>query len=140
MAKLIGHHFNGNEDEFSLFEVDGLKETPKQYTKTRETTDSTPKYTYEYWTIMPKTQLGELRKQGNGSFTMYAVQEDMPRFKALVIDSLTQTAERAKEKFQNAARMLNKASGEDETPDCPPRYCGTCLPGDCKHSAGEGAG
>lgn len=31
-------------------------------------------------------------------------------------------------------------SGEDETPDCPPRYCGTCLPGDCKHSAGEGAG
>lgn len=30
------------------------------------------------------------------------------------------------------------AAAHDETPSCPPRYCGTCIPGDCIHNRTEG--
>ena len=30
------------------------------------------------------------------------------------------------------------AAEREEIPSCPPQYCGTCLPDDCKHNQREG--
>jgi len=142
MAKLIGHIFNPAAGHiFTAFEVDGLKETGRQYKKIKgETTDGTPPYSYEYWNIMPKAELGELRQPGYTSFTMYATAEDMPRFKELVIARLEKRVETEKKKYQTAVHLLNAATGADIIPSCPLRHWGACLPGNCKHNQPDGGG
>jgi hypothetical protein len=110
MAKLIGHYFCSGT--YGTFAVNELKETPKQYAKTKDTLDNTPKYVYEYWSIMPKTELGKLRRQCSHGFTMYGLHDDMPRFKEVVIAELEKRTANAKGRYNAAVELLEKAKGE----------------------------
>lgn len=112
-AKLIGHCFN-LQAGYKRFEVDCLKETDKQYAKVNgKTVDETPGGLYEYWRVLRKDELGNLRQPGFGVFTMYTVQEDMPRFKELVIAALSERVRLKSQEYESALALLKKA---EETP------------------------
>jgi len=110
MAKLIGHLFTSDAKRFVTFEVDGLKETTKQYTKTQESENTTPRYAYNYWHIMPKSQLGQLKEEDGfisvKSFTMYDTTENMFLFKKMVFDVLSEKVVKAKIKYECIVDML----------------------------------
>lgn len=108
MAKLIGHYFDTEKGEFTTFEIDGLKETEKQYKKVKETKDGTPKYSYEYWSVMRKEDLGFLR-QNSGRYIMYSTEYDMPRFKTLVFTDLERLVTQTKQRYDAAVFVLEKA-------------------------------
>lgn len=109
MAKLIGHIFNPQKGGYGAIEIDGLKETAKQFARTADTTEAPPRTLCECWRIMPKNQLGELRRGWSGTFTMYALQEDMPHFRELVISSLRKSANHQRKEFEAAIAALEAA-------------------------------
>ena len=87
MAKLIGHMFNAVTKKFVTFEVDGLKETPKQYTMTSKTKCI---FSRHDWHVLRKSELGKLREYFYGfnsirSFTMYDTAENMECFREKVV-------------------------------------------------------
>jgi hypothetical protein len=110
MAKLIGHYYSKKKGEYIVFEVDGLKETPKQFSKTPETAEG-KRPAVDYWAIMPKTQLGELRREYAG-YTLYNLQEDLLRFKELVIADLEQKSVAKKIEYDNALADLRRAQSD----------------------------
>ena len=113
MAKLIGHLFTSDTKQFTTFEVDGLKETPKQFTKTAESEKFIPKQEYRFWSIMPKKQLGQIKEDygflNEKSFTMYDTADNTPLFKKLVVNVLRERAAAAKTKYENISAMLESA-------------------------------
>jgi len=115
MAKLIGHLFTSEAKQFTTFEVEGLKETPKQYTKTKESESTIPQYAHRYWHIMPKNQLGQLKESYDyssvKSFTMYDTAENMQQFRKMVFDVLSERAATVKAKYDNILDMLGAVEG-----------------------------
>ena len=86
MKKLIGHYFDGH-DEYSIFVVEGLKETTGLYVRTDETLSGAPN-SFDNWKAFNKCHLGRLRPHEGGIFTMYCLREDLPHFKEKVTASL----------------------------------------------------
>jgi hypothetical protein len=123
MAKLIGHYYNISGKKaggFTAFEVDRLQETEKQYKKTTETIDGSPAGSYDYWVVLYKSDLGRMRIPSTGCFLMFALREDMPLFKAMVVERLEQSAEKAKLRYESALAAAEAArrSGEEEIGGC----------------------
>jgi len=81
MVKIIGHCYDGKE--YKTFIIDKLRETQNLYIKTDETTGDTP----DIWDAFNIHDLGKLR-QRHGLYTMYCLEEEMPRFKEKVEASL----------------------------------------------------
>jgi hypothetical protein len=111
MAKLAGHYFNRKAGGFRAFEVDNLKETENQYKKTAETIGDSPEGSYDYWKIILKSELGQLRAPGSDVFIMFAPEPDMIRFKALVTERLERAAEGKKQRYDAALSVLEFARG-----------------------------
>jgi hypothetical protein len=109
MAKLIGHYYNTKSGSLEVFEVDKLKETEKQFKKTSETIGDSPGGSFDYWTVIPKSDLGQLRRPSAESFIMFALKKDVPGFMVLVTDWLEQAAEKKKESYDSALKLLNAA-------------------------------
>jgi hypothetical protein len=82
MAKLIGHHYDGNGN-YSVFIVEGLRETRNLFIKTDETSDSFPDKS-DNWDALNKCHLGKLRPLGSGTFAMYCLSESLEDFKSKV--------------------------------------------------------
>ena len=82
MTQLIGHYYDEN-GIYSTFTVAGLQETSNLYIRTDETLSGTPD-TLDNWEALNKNHLGRLRSLKSGGYTMYLLQEDLPRFKEKV--------------------------------------------------------
>jgi hypothetical protein len=93
-----------------MSEIDGLKETEKQYAKIRGvTTGGTQNNVCDYWLIMRKYELGILRDIGFGMYAMYSIKEDMKRFVELVTTDLNARTGRKYDEYVDALRMFQKA-------------------------------
>ena len=106
MAKLIGHYFNKTSGKYRVVEIDNLKETEKLFSKTPETTN-----TFDHWSIMPKSQLNELKIWFG--FVMYSLEENMPRFKELIIAHLKQELADKQKEYDNTLKTFEAAKKGD---------------------------
>jgi hypothetical protein len=112
VAKLIGHYFG--REGYGTWELNGLKGTNNQYKKiVGETTENVrPKFANDYWNVLRKDELRRLRYSHYSfepSYFMYSKQEDMPYFKALVVEALTNKAEYRREAYEKTLALLQKA-------------------------------
>jgi hypothetical protein len=87
MAKIIGHYFNSS-GEYSVFIVDELRETGTLYVRTYDTISYAPD-AVDNWESLNKGHLGRLRPLKGGGYSMYLLQEDLPRFKEKVEAALS---------------------------------------------------
>jgi len=87
VAQLIGHYYD-EKGVFGTFCISGLRETSNLYVKTDETQSNAPDV-LDNWEAFNKYQLGRLQLVGDGSFTMYALKEDLLRFKEKVTAALS---------------------------------------------------
>jgi hypothetical protein len=86
MARITGHYFDGGE--YSTFTVERLQETANLYVWTDETMSDAFDMP-DNWEALNKCHLGRLRPIGDGIYTMYCLQEDLPRFKEKVAASVS---------------------------------------------------
>ena len=105
MAKLIAHYYNSRKGEYKSFEIDGLKETAKQYSRPSAAAMSSPG---QYWSVMAKAEIDKLRPE-YGGYYMYSLQDNMERFKELVIANLEQKANAVKLEHDKALGHLMQA-------------------------------
>jgi hypothetical protein len=87
MAQLIGHYYDEN-GVYGTFNVSGLQETSNLYIRTDETLNDTPN-ALDDWKALNKCHLGRLRPVNNNIFTMYTLEEDLPRFEEKVTAALS---------------------------------------------------
>jgi len=102
MAKIIGHYF-GADGEYSSFVVNELQETTNLYVRTDETLSDAPA-ALDNWEALNKCHLGKLRPVSQNFFTMYTLQEDLPRFKEKVEAVLA---------FRHNIKMVTGGKGDD---------------------------
>ena len=84
MTKLIEHYYNISKGVFITFEIE-VKETAKQFSRLGRIIQG------EYWLVLPKSQLDELRVTHN-TYHLYSRKENMPHFQNLVIADLERIA------------------------------------------------
>ena len=87
MIKITGHYFNG-AGEYSTFTVNELQETGALYIRTGKTVNNAPD-NVDNWEALNKCHLGRLRPLKGVGYTMYLLQEDLPRFKEKVAAALS---------------------------------------------------
>jgi len=101
---LIEHSFDPKQG-YRVRTLENIKETEKQYRRTDDDKIG------EYWTLLNKRDIGELRHSYSGNLYMYLTEEDLPHFKERVVSQIQCRHDTAKREYEKQAEALEKAKG-----------------------------